>query len=160
MIDKLSAQVVSHLEHHRKQIVFAESCTGGLISACLTNIPGASNVLDRSFTVYSNTAKEEILAVPQSLLIKYGAVSRQVAAAMAQGALERSHADIALSVTGIAGPGGATETKPVGLVYIGHALRGQEGVAEKYVFSGQRHEIRLATVKQAYQIVLSYFSKP
>lgn len=155
MIDQLSQQVKDHLDAHRKQIVFAESCTGGLISACLTNIPGASSVLDRSFTVYSNTAKEEILAVPHDLLVRYGAVSRQVAAAMAQGALARSHADMAVSVTGIAGPGGATETKPVGLVYIGTALRGQDAQAERYQFEGQRHEVRLATVKQAYQLILN-----
>ncbi|MCI0570054.1 MAG: nicotinamide-nucleotide amidohydrolase family protein, partial [Myxococcaceae bacterium] len=107
------------------RVVTAESCTGGLVSACLTAVAGASDVVERGFVTYSNEAKTELLGVPGALLAAHGAVSAEVAAALAEGALARSRADLAVSVTGIAGPGGGTPTKPVGLVFIATTRRGQ-----------------------------------
>src|SRR6185312_12927366 len=99
------------------KIATAESCTGGLVAGALTEIPGSSAVVERGFVTYSNEAKHEMLGVPNATLRKFGAVSRQTAQAMARGALKNSDADIAVSITGIAGPGGATPGKPVGLVH-------------------------------------------
>ncbi len=105
-------------------VVTAESCTGGLVAAALTDAPGASDVVQGGFVTYSNEAKQAALDVPADMLETYGAVSEQVARAMAEGALEHSLADISVSITGIAGPGGATEGKPVGLVHFAAARRG------------------------------------
>src|SRR6185437_9509791 len=106
------------------KIATAESCTGGLVAGALTEIPGSSAVVERGFVTYSNEAKHEMLGVPNVTLRKFGAVSRQTAQAMARGALKNSDADIAVSITGIAGPGGATPGKPVGLVHFAAAARG------------------------------------
>jgi nicotinamide-nucleotide amidase len=127
----------------------AESCTGGLIAAALTEIAGSSDVVDRGFVTYSNAAKAEMLGVPAALIGQHGAVSDPVARAMAEGAIRHSAADLAVSVTGIAGPGGGTAEKPVGLVYLGVARRGGEVSAERQVFSGDRRAIRLRTVERA-----------
>ena len=119
-----TAKVV--LEQYRQaglHLATAESCTGGLIAATLTDIAGSSDVLDRGFVTYSNEAKTEMLAVPADLIARVGAVSGEVAEAMAAGAVSASRADVAVAVTGIAGPGGATATKPVGQVYFGQCRR-------------------------------------
>ena len=105
-------------------IATAESCTGGLVAAALTAVPGSSAIVERGFVTYSNAAKAEMLGVSAALIETHGAVSEPVARAMAQGALARSHADIAVSVTGIAGPGGGSSEKPVGLVHFACARRG------------------------------------
>lgn len=131
----------------------AESCTGGLISACLTEIPGSSAVVDRGFVVYSNRAKHELLGVPAALLEKHGAVSKQVASAMAAGALKRSGTNIAIAVTGVAGPGGGTAAKPVGLVHLALAIDDRIEPA-KAVFDGDRQAVRLATLNQALRMIL------
>ncbi|MCB1485115.1 MAG: CinA family protein [Hyphomicrobiaceae bacterium] len=136
------------------RLVSAESCTGGLVSGLLTEIPGSSDVVDRGFVTYSNEAKSECLGVPVALVSKLGAVSRQVAAAMAQGALVRSRADIAVAITGVAGPGGGTDEKPVGLVFI--AARDRKGgvAAREFRFGPlSRNEIRLASVNAALDLV-------
>jgi nicotinamide-nucleotide amidase len=130
----------------------AESCTGGLIAATLTAIAGSSDVLERGFVTYSNDAKREMLGVPDATLEAAGAVSEEVAQAMAEGTLAASGADIALSVTGIAGPGGATDHKPVGLVFIGAARRGRALVVERHVFEGDRAAIREASVAVAFRL--------
>ena len=109
-----------------KRLVTAESCTGGLIAALLTEIPGSSHVVERGFVPYSNEAKQEDLGVPANVLAAHGAVSEAVARAMAEGALAHSHADVAISVTGIAGPSGASAEKPIGLVHLAAARN--EGV--------------------------------
>lgn len=127
----------------------AESCTGGLIIGSLTAVPGSSNVVDRGFVTYTNQAKNEVLEVPQELLEEYGAVSEQVAKAMAEGALANSHADISVSVTGIAGPGGETPTKPVGLVFFATARKGMETEADHVVFDGDRTDVRVKSVAHA-----------
>ena len=131
----------------------AESCTGGLIAGCLTEIAGSSAVVDRGFVTYSNEAKNEMIGVPMALIIEHGAVSEPVARAMAEGALERSRADITIAVTGVAGPGGGTEAKPVGLVHFGCARKAGETVAAHHVFDGDRAAIRLATVRTALAMV-------
>ncbi|MBI1385481.1 MAG: nicotinamide-nucleotide amidohydrolase family protein [Rhizobiales bacterium] len=106
------------------QAVTAESCTGGLIAAALTAIAGSSDVVDRAFVTYSNAAKSEMLGLPADLIATHGAVSEPVARAMAIGAIAHSHADVSVAVTGIAGPGGGTDTKPVGLVHLAASRRG------------------------------------
>ncbi len=136
------------------RIATAESCTGGLIAACLTEIAGSSDVVDRGFVTYANAAKRDLLGVPDALLERVGAVSEEVARAMAEGALARSCADLAVAVTGIAGPGGATETKPVGLVH--HACAGPGGalVHRRVVYAGGRGAVRLATVETALDMLI------
>ncbi len=137
-----------------KKLATAESCTGGLIAGCLTEIAGSSDVVDRGFVTYSNAAKVEMLGVSASLLEHPGpgAVSAEVAVAMATGALQASQADVTVSATGIAGPGGATEGKPVGLVYLGWASRGGPAQALHHVFPGDRAAVRLATVREALRL--------
>ncbi len=127
----------------------AESCTGGLIAAVLTEIPGSSDVLDRGFVTYSNAAKSDMLGVPPGLIEANGAVSGPVAASMAAGALLRSQAALAVSVTGVAGPGGGSEGKPVGTVWFGIASRGRPTVTERQVFPGDRAAVRRATAMRA-----------
>lgn len=133
-------------------VVTAESCTGGLIAATLTAIAGSSDVVERGFVTYSNEAKREMIGVSEQCLAAAGAVSEEVARAMADGALAHSRADISLSVTGIAGPGGATVTKPVGLVFIGAARRGGTLLVERHVFGGDRAAIRNASVSVAFRL--------
>src|SRR4051812_1503464 len=127
----------------------AESCTGGLIAGALTEIAGSSSVLERGFVTYSNEAKTELLSVPSELIGRLGAVSAEVAEAMAVGAIGHSRADVAVAVTGIAGPGGETPGKPVGLVYFGIARRGGVVRHERHVFPGDRSAVRLAAVRAA-----------
>lgn len=123
-------------------IAIAESCTGGLIGHRLTQVPGSSAYVDRGAVCYSNRAKTEMLGVPAELMAKYGAVSREVAAAMARGIRERAGVSVGLSVTGIAGPGGATETKPVGLVYVGLDAGSREALTKEFRFHGDRSVIK------------------
>lgn len=131
----------------------AESCTGGLIAGTLTEIAGSSAVVDRGFVTYSNEAKAEMLGVEPALIAAQGAVSEAVARAMAEGALARSRADIAVAVTGVAGPGGGTPTKPVGLVHFAVARTGAETAAHHEVFPGDRSEVRRATVEKALAMI-------
>ena len=135
------------------RLVTAESCTGGLVAACLTEIAGSSDVVERGFVTYSNEAKQEILQVPEDLLRDHGAVSGPVAEAMAVGALARSHADVAVSITGIAGPGGATPGKPVGLVFLGTCRRDAEPESHRHVFPGDRAAVRLAALEAAFDLL-------
>ena len=135
------------------KLVAAESCTGGLVAGCLTEIAGSSDVVERGFVTYSNEAKSELLGVPAETIARVGAVSAEVAEAMALGALERSRADLAVSITGIAGPGGDTPDKPVGLVYIGSARRGQSALSERHLFEGDRTAVRLASVEAALDLL-------
>ena len=127
----------------------AESCTGGLIAGALTEIAGSSDVVERGFVTYSNAAKAELLGVLPALIARHGAVSEEVAAAMAEGALAHAPVDLAVSVTGIAGPGGGSPDKPVGLIWFGLARRGAAVRAEHHIFPGDRAAIRRATVLRA-----------
>lgn len=131
----------------------AESCTGGLIAAALTAIPGSSDVVDRGFVTYSNAAKSEVLGVPMALIEQHGAVSDEVARAMAEGALSRSRAAVAVAVTGITGPGGGSADKPVGLVCLCLAVKGGPVISERQVFPGDRRAIRAATVAAAFAMI-------
>ncbi|MGF1500618.1 MAG: CinA family protein [Paracoccaceae bacterium] len=112
-------------------VATAESCTGGLVAAAITAVPGSSAVFDRAFVTYSNAAKTEMLGVPDTLLATHGAVSEDVAAAMAEGALARSRATLAVSITGVAGPGGGSAAKPVGLVCFALAMKGKVTAGQK-----------------------------
>jgi nicotinamide-nucleotide amidase len=137
-----------------KRLVIAESCTGGLIAALLTEIPGASDVVERGFVTYSNAAKQEDLGVPAGVLAANGAISEAVARAMAEGALAGSHADIAVSVTGIAGPGGGSPTKPIGLVHLAAARRHAATLHREYRFGDVgRGRIRLQAVEAALSLL-------
>ncbi|MBL8700216.1 MAG: CinA family protein [Alphaproteobacteria bacterium] len=138
---------------HRVKLATAESCTGGMIAAALTAIAGSSDVVERGFVVYSNEAKIELLGVPAELIARVGAVSEDVARAMAEGALARSRADIAVSVTGIAGPGGGSATKPVGLVHLACARRDRATRHRSAVFPGDRDAIRRASVAAAFELI-------
>ncbi|OYT19147.1 MAG: competence/damage-inducible protein A [Nitrospira sp. UW-LDO-01] len=147
-------EVVGRLlvEQHRT-IAVAESCTGGLIGHRLTMVPGSSAYVDRGAICYSNQAKTEMLGVPVSLIEQYGAVSREVAQAMATGIRERAGASVGLSVTGIAGPGGATETKPVGLVYVGLDGGGGESITKEFRFHGDRSVIKQRSSQAALDLL-------
>lgn len=132
------------------KIATAESCTGGLIIGCLTEVPGCSHAVDRGFITYSNEAKEELLGVPHDILETHGAVSEAVARAMVAGALANSRADVAVAVTGIAGPDGGSEQKPVGLVHIAAQRRGRDILHERHEFGAiGRQGVRAETVRAA-----------
>lgn len=146
LIERLAAQ----LQQRQWMLVTAESCTGGLIAGACTDLSGSSNWFERGFVSYSNTAKNELLGVETALLKQHGAVSEEVARAMAAGALARSRAQVAVAVTGVAGPTGGTPDKPVGLVWFGFALPGQV-LTEKMNFPGDRAAVRAATVTHALQ---------
>ena len=149
--DALLAQATDVLNRYREKgckLVTAESCTGGLIAGLLTEIPGSSAVLERGFVTYSNEAKTTMLGVEEELIERVGAVSEEVAIAMAEGALRYSAADVSIAVTGIAGPGGGSLSKPVGLVYIAYASRFITH-HKRCLFSGDRQEVRLSAVQEA-----------
>lgn len=152
----LAVRVLDELKSRDKMIATAESCTGGLISGTLTEIAGSSAVVDRGFVTYSNEAKTELLGIPENLISTMGAVSKEVAVAMAEGALSRSRADIAVSVTGIAGPGGGSHEKPVGTVHIAIATRdGPTRHLHCWFADRGRQAIRLETVQTALTSVLN-----
>ncbi len=134
------------------KIALAESCTGGMVASIITSISGSSEVFDRGFITYSNESKVEILGVPQEVIIEKGAVSHEVAEHMVIGAKSRSMADIAIAITGIAGPTGGTETKPVGLVYIAVKYRGNTEVIENH-FQGDREDVRTQATIQALNVL-------
>jgi len=150
-----SATLLARLDAAGLKLATAESCTGGLIAASLTELAGASHVFERGFVTYSNEAKIEQLEVSADMIAGHGAVSAEVAGAMARGVLAHSRADIAIAVTGIAGPGGGTAEKPVGLVYVAGVRRGAAAQVERHIFAGNRGEIRAAAVQAALALALS-----
>lgn len=154
---ELCTALAAVLQSRHWQLVSAESCTGGLIAAACTDLPGSSNWFERGFVTYSNAAKIESLGVPQALLAQHGAVSQAVAQAMAQGALQHSQAQVAVAVTGIAGPTGGSPEKPVGSVWFGFVCPGQL-VTEARLFSGDRAQVRGAAVQHALHRLLSLLS--
>ncbi len=156
--DELRARAAALIARYRgdtRTIATAESCTGGLIAALLTEIAGSSDVFDRAFVTYSNQAKTAMLGVPEAILARHGAVSEAVARAMAEGALQRSACSVAVAVTGVAGPGGGSADKPVGLVRFARASRNAATVVARHVFSGDRYAIRLAAVATAVSLLES-----
>lgn len=152
----LARRVVAENATAGRRVTLAESCTGGLVAAAITEIPGSSAVLDRAFVTYSNEAKEATLGVASDIIETFGAVSVACVYAMAQGALARSDADVAVAVSGIAGPEGGTEQKPVGTVVFARAVRGvDEPEAELRTFSAQdRAEVRLQATLCALELLL------
>ncbi|HEX7074641.1 MAG TPA: CinA family protein [Hyphomicrobiaceae bacterium] len=147
-------QLIGLLRDHKLMLVTAESCTGGLISGVLTEIPGSSDVVERGYVTYSNAAKVSCLGVDPQLIATHGAVSEEVARAMASGALAHSQADIAVSVTGVAGPGGGSVEKPVGLVHFGAVRKGQPVLhLEKRFGDLGRSAIRIESVRTALDLV-------
>jgi nicotinamide-nucleotide amidase len=147
------------LKEMNLKITAAESCTGGLIAAILTDLPGASEIFDRGFVTYSNQSKIDLLTVPTFFIEDYGSVSRQTAIAMAEGALLISRANISVAVTGVAGPDGGTENKPVGTVFISVQRQGKATKCEKFQFDGSRHAIRLKTVEAAMAMCIDVLEK-
>ncbi len=148
---ELAMQVGAALRQRGLLLATAESCTGGLIAGAITEIAGSSGWFDRAMVTYSNEAKGEMLGVSDECLRRFGAVSEETAKAMADGALQRSRADVAVAVTGIAGPGGGSADKPVGMVCFGWAIRGRETGAdtETQQFPGDRATVRQMTVRHA-----------
>ena len=149
----LAAEVLDLCRNAGLSLAVAESCTGGMIAAALTDIAGSSDVVERGFVTYADQAKTDLLGVPDALITGHGAVSEAVARAMAAGALERSPADVAVAVTGIAGPGGATPGKPVGLVHLAAVRRGRQTLHERHVFAGDRAQVRQSAVIAALNLV-------
>jgi len=146
----LAQIVLADAREAKLRIATAESCTGGLIGALLTEIPGSSEIFDRGFIVYSNRAKSDMLNVPGDLIADMGAVSEAVARAMAEGAVENSNAHVAVAVTGVAGPGGGTRMKPIGLVHIAAARERRSILHEAHRFGDiGRSEVRIKTVEAA-----------
>ena len=167
LLDELTALASRVVEENRaagKHIAVAESCTGGLVSAALTEIPGASDVFNAGFVTYSNEAKQAMLGVHEDVLDTFGAVSIAVAWAMAQGALTKSNADVAVAITGIAGPGGGSAKKPVGTVVFARARRGadpNEVVADLKVFEDTgRAAIRCQAALCALELLLPDAASP
>ncbi len=152
----LAAEILDKARQAGLKIATAESCTGGLVAGCLTEIPGSSDVVERGFVVYSNDAKTELLGVSMDVIAGHGAVSADVARALAEGAIAWSHADLSVSITGIAGPGGGSAGKPVGLVYFGAKRKGEETVVERHEFGDiGRSNVRMASVKVALRLLSS-----
>ena len=149
-----SKELLDLCVRQRVRLALAESCTGGLLAGALTAVPGSSAVVERGFVTYSNEAKAESLGVPQEIIRSEGAVSAPVARAMAEGALAHSLADASAAITGVAGPGGGTDAKPVGLVFIASARRGRPTLVERHVFPGDRGAIRRASVDAALALLL------
>jgi nicotinamide-nucleotide amidase len=149
LVQRLAAQLLQR----QWMLTTAESCTGGLIAGACTDLSGSSNWFERGFVTYSNAAKTELLGVDAALLTEHGAVSAAVARAMVTGALTHAHAQVAVAVTGVAGPTGGTPDKPVGLVWFGYALPDQV-LTEKMNFAGDRAAVRAATVQHALRRLL------
>lgn len=155
--ESLEKRLGDALRDNKLRIAVAESCTGGLISHRITNIPGSSDYFDRGVIVYSNTSKTQLLGVPKLIIDSFGAVSRETAKAMAEGIKKMSGSDLGLAVTGIAGPGGGTPNKPVGLVYMGLASL-KPTMEKEFRFTGERYEIKNQASEEALKMVLGFLS--
>jgi len=158
-MDTLAAQVGAALKAQGMMLATAESCTGGGVAQAVTDIAGSSEWFERGFVTYTNQAKVEMLGVRQSTLDAYGAVSEMTVREMVAGAISHSHAHIALAVSGIAGPGGGTQDKPVGTVWFAWAFRHGEVVAHRYQLTGDRASVRSQSVQLALQGVLNLLKK-
>ena len=146
---KVVTEIGAALRTRGEFLATAESCTGGGLAVLLTAVPGSSTWFDRGYVTYSNRAKIEMLGVPAILIATHGAVSEEVARAMAEGAMEHGHAQVAVAVTGIAGPSGGSPEKPVGTVWIGWSRRGQHTRATRFNFAGNRDAVRSESVRAA-----------
>lgn len=151
----LEEKIIKELCHKGKNVSVAESCTGGLICGRLTNVPGSSRCFGYGVVTYSNNAKNQMLGVPWEVLNRYGAVSSETAELMARGVRKLADSHIGLAVTGIAGPDGGTETKPIGLVYVA-VDRENESFCRRFLFTGSREEIRQQTIEEALKMILCH----
>jgi nicotinamide-nucleotide amidase len=156
----LANAVIRRCQMQQCPVTVAESCTGGLIAGCLTEVPGVSTVFERGFVTYGNRAKHELLGVPKDVLKRCGAVSEEAVTAMAEGALERAKAGVAVAVSGIAGPGGGSPERPVGLVHFAAVRRGKAVHHRSQVFAGDRTAVRLATVEAALTLLRDVLDEP
>jgi nicotinamide-nucleotide amidase len=154
----IAENLVKSLSEKKMTCAVAESCTGGGVGNVITSVPGASEVFWGGVISYDNSVKRDVLGVPEDILMKYGAVSAEWAAAMAEGARRLLKTDLAVSVTGIAGPGGGSPEKPVGLVWFGLSTA-SDVVAEKIIFSGDRETVRSSAVEQAIKMLLDSAEK-
>jgi nicotinamide-nucleotide amidase len=150
--------VIAAARARQIKIATVESCTGGLVAGCITAVAGASDVFERGFVTYANEAKSGLVGVPVALILRVGAVSEEVARAMAEGALSAAPVGAAVSVTGIAGPGGGSAAKPVGLVHIAAARMGHASLHQRHVFPGDRAAIRMASVDAALDCLTAILS--
>ncbi len=152
----LAARVVAENRAAGRSVALAESCTGGLVAAAITEIPGSSAMLDRGFVTYSNEAKQEMLGVSADIIDTFGAVSIACAWAMAQGALKHSRADVAVAISGIAGPDGGTAKKPIGTVVFARAIRGNDEVMaeERFLEADNRADVRRQATLVALELLL------
>lgn len=155
-MDALALELITALRERGLSLATAESCSGGLLAASFTDVPGASEVFGYGLVTYSNEAKQRLLAVKGETLAAYGAVSRQTAGEMVKGLLQLSGADLALSTTGIAGPGGGGGEKPVGLVYLACGGRGRDILVQERRFDGDRERVRRQTVHAAQKMLAAY----
>ena len=158
-LKKKAELLLSQFQNQDLRLVTAESCTGGLVTSCLTGIAGASKVVEGGIVSYSNHAKQTLLGVPTPLIVSHGAVSKEVVCAMAEGAVARTRANIAVAITGVAGPGGGTKEKPVGLVYFGVAWTNKPTKFISRQFKGKRSKIQLDSVDTAIDFLLKSVQK-
>jgi nicotinamide-nucleotide amidase len=158
-LSEIAEKVLKAFKAKGKMLATAESCTGGMVAAALTDIAGSSAVVERGFVTYSNRAKAQLLGIDPALIEAKGAVSKEVAEAMARGALTNSATDVAVAITGIAGPGGGSPEKPVGLVWFGLAAAGQPTTAEHEVFAGDRAAVRRQATEKALALLLEGLSR-
>jgi nicotinamide-nucleotide amidase len=159
-LTELAARLGRALKDSGHSLATAESCTGGWLAQVITAVPGSSHWFERGFVTYSNLSKHELLGVPQETLANYGAVSEQTARAMAEGALAHSHADLSVAVTGIAGPGGGSAQRPVGLVCFAWAWRGQPVRSATHQLAGERQAVRRQAVRLALEVLLQAVRVP
>lgn len=152
--ESIASAVLALCKKNGLMLATAESCTGGLVAAALTDLPGSSEIVERGFVTYSNEAKSEMLGVSPPLIAHHGAVSAEVAEAMAQGVIGHAPVDLAIAVTGIAGPTGASADKPVGLVYFAVVRRGQRPRTERHIYPGDRAAVRSAATRRALELLL------
>jgi nicotinamide-nucleotide amidase len=153
-----AAQALQLASAQAVRIATAETCTAGLVSSCLTSVPGASKTFERGFVLYHDSAKATGLGVPEAVSRQYGAVSAEVTKGLAKGALAHSTAGVSVAVTGYAGPGGGNENDPVGTVYVAAARKGAETLVERHVFSGDRDAVRIQAVGAALALLVRRLS--
>jgi nicotinamide-nucleotide amidase len=154
-----AAQALQLASAQALRIATAETCTAGLVSSCLTSVPGASKTFERGFVLYHDSAKATGLGVPEAVSRQYGAVSGEVTKGLAEGALGHSTAGVAVAVTGYAGPGGGNEKNPVGTVYVAAARKGTDTMVERHVFSGDRDAVRMQAVDAALGLLVRQLSQ-
>ncbi len=158
-LDQLAEQTGNALKRHAVTLVTAESCTGGWVAREITAIPGSSHWFDRGFVTYTNQSKQEILGVQATTLDEHGAVSEQTVREMAEGALQHSHADVSIAISGIAGPGGASAEKPVGTVWLAWTGTGRSTLSQVQHYTGDREQVRQQAVVTALQGLLAYLDE-